>query len=290
MPGTMILNWIAELVPFKVPPRLPVTTAPMHAPAPKDMPADDWKVLLRAVKHRLQCSVAEPVAKTRNELLDCVAALDKLQGALQQEVGRRQRLDHALLEAQTALAQARAQLQCTQAGERLARHLATHDPLTTLPNRRSFRERLDGALSPEPSERQALAVMYIDLDGFKPINDRHGHGIGDEVLRIVALRLIHALRAKDMVSRLGGDAFACLVADWQDRDQLSRLGRRIFGAVAAPLSMGNVRVTVSPSIGIAMYPSHGLDPEQLMYSADAAMFRAKRGKSGYAFCESRICV
>ena len=132
--------------------------------------------------------------------------------------------------------------------------------------------------------------MYIDLDGFKPINDRHGHGIGDEVLRIVALRLIHALRAKDMVSRLGGDAFACLVADWQDRDQLSRLGRRIFGAVAAPLSMGNVRVTVSPSIGIAMYPSHGLEPEQLMYSTDAATFRAKRGKSGYAFCESRICV
>jgi diguanylate cyclase len=290
MPGSMILNWIGELVPFKVLPRLPVTAAPTQAPAPKDMPADDWKVLLRAVKHRLQCSVAEPVADTRDQVLDCMAALEQLQRALQQEVARRQGLEHALLEAQMALAQTRAQLQFTQAGERLAHHLATHDPLTTLPNRRSFRERLDRALSPESPQRQALALMYIDLDGFKPINDRHGHGIGDEVLRIVALRLTHALRAKDMVSRLGGDEFACLVTGWQDRDQLSRLARKIFAAVAAPLSVGHVRVTVSPSIGIAMYPNHGLDPEQLMHSADAAMFRAKRGKSGYAFCESRIGV
>ena len=290
MPGSMILNWIAELVPFKLPPWSPVATTPVQAPAPKGQPTDDWNVLLRAVEYRLQRSVAEPADDTRSQVLDCVAALDHLQGALQQEVGRRHRLEVALLEAQSALARTLAQLQRTQAGERLALHLATHDPLTTLPNRSSFRERLDRALSPDTSQRQALAVMYIDLDGFKPINDRHGHGIGDEVLRIVALRLFHAVRAKDMVSRLGGDEFACLVADWQDREQLSRLACKVFNAIAAPMSVGSVRVTVLPSIGIAMYPTHGRDPEQLLHGADAAMYRAKRGKSGYAFCESRIGV
>jgi len=286
----MNLSWIAELVPFKAPPSTTADTAtvPAKRSAAQEMPLDDWHVLLRAVKARLQRSVAEPSAlEVRRQVLDCAAALDQLEAALHHEAERRRRLEHELCEAQTALAQTRAQLHGTQAGERLARHLAAHDPLTSLPNRGCFQERLDRALSRERSPRQALAVMYIDLDGFKPINDRHGHGIGDEVLRIVALRLTHAVRAKDMVSRLGGDEFACLVSDWQDRDQLSRLACKMFDAVSAPLSVGSVRVTILPSIGIAMYPTHGLDPGQLMHSADAAMYRAKHGRSGYAFCESR---
>jgi diguanylate cyclase len=259
---------------------------------PPGMPMEDWYVLLRAVKARLRRSVGVPAAsaKVRSDVLDCVAALDQLELALQYETGRRQRLEHELQQARAELEQTLAQLQGTQAGERLARHLATHDPLTKLPNRSCFRDRLACALSVEGSQRQALAVMYIDLDGFKPINDRHGHGIGDEVLRIVGLRLGHALRAKDLVSRLGGDEFGCLVADWQDREQLSRLACKMFDAVAAPLSVGSTRVTVVPSIGIALYPTHGLDPEQLMHSADAAMVRAKRSRSGYAFSDSRIGV
>jgi diguanylate cyclase (GGDEF)-like protein len=104
----------------------------------------------------------------------------------------------------------------------------------------------------------------------------------------VALRLTHAVRAKDLVSRLGGDEFACLVADWQDREQLSKLACKMFDAIAAPLSVGSIRATVLPSIGIAMYPTHGLDSQQLISNADAAMYRAKRAQSGYAFCESRI--
>lgn len=289
----MNMSWIAELVPFKAPARMPVhsATVQVRPPMAPDMPPDDWYVLLHAAQARLQRSVAEaavPPVELHGDALDCAAVLEQLEAALQHETVRRQRLEHDLCEAQTALAQTRAQLHGTQAGERLARHLAAHDPLTSLPNRSCFRERLDRALSLERSQRQALAVMYIDLDEFKLINDRHGHGIGDEVLRIVALRLTHAVRAKDMVSRLGGDEFACLVAHWQDRDQLSRLACKMFDAVAAPLIGGNVRVTVSPSIGIAMYPTHGLDPEQLMHSADAAMYHPKHGKSGYAFCESRI--
>jgi diguanylate cyclase (GGDEF)-like protein len=289
----MNLPWIAELLPFKALARVPVAIAasPKPQPPPSDIPVDDWNDLLRAVKARLQRCVADPAARAvevRSEVLDCVAALDYLQAAaLLHDGGRRQQLEHDLLEATTALTQTQAQLRGTQAGERLARHLATHDPLTTLPNRSCFRERLDRALSLERSQRQALAVMYIDLDGFKPINDRHGHGVGDEVLRIVALRLLHAVRAKDMISRLGGDEFACLVADWQDREQLSRLACKVFDAVAAPLTVGSIRVSVLPSIGIAMYPTHGLNTEPMMRSADAAMYRAKRSRSGYAFCEGR---
>lgn len=290
MLGSMNLSWIAEDALFKLPPQLSVVASPQHPPAPDGAPMDDWNVLLRAVKDRLQRSVDDPAADTsdtRIQVLECVAALEQLQQTLQQEGERRQRLEQELFEMQAALARIRAQLHGSQAGERLARHLARHDPLTTLPNRSSFLERLDQALSLERSPRHTLAVMYIDLDGFKPINDRHGHGIGDEVLRIVALRLIHAVRAEDVVSRLGGDEFACLVADWQDREQLARLARKMFDAVAAPLSVGSIRTTVLPSIGIAMYPADGLDSEQLMHNADAAMYRAKGMKSGHAFCESR---
>jgi diguanylate cyclase len=97
------------------------------------------------------------------------------------------------------------------------------DPLTSLPNRSCIRERPDWALSLARSQRQTLAVTHIDLDGFKPINDRYGYGFDDGVPRIVGLRLTHAVRARDRVSRLGGDEFACLVADWQDKVLLSRL-------------------------------------------------------------------
>jgi hypothetical protein len=193
----MNTSWIAEHLPFKASPGLPQATVTLQPTAPNGVPMDDWSVLLRALKGKLQQGSADPDFDSGRHVLDSVSALEQLQAALQHEDERRQRLEQQLLQTQTALAQTRAQLHGTQAGERLARHLAAHDPLTSLPNRSCFRERLDRALSLERSQRQALAVMYIDLDGFKPINDRHGHGIGDEVLRIVALRLTHAVRAKD---------------------------------------------------------------------------------------------
>jgi diguanylate cyclase (GGDEF)-like protein len=260
---------------------------------------DDWHEMLQAVKARLRLSVAtpgpvsgdtpihEPSRGLQAAVFDCLAALDQLQEVLRQEGNHRLCLERDLDEMRAALAQTRVKLQGTQAGERRARHLAQHDPLTALPNRSFFRARLERTLSLDGAQRQALAVMFIDLDAFKPINDRHGHGIGDEVLRIVALRLSHAVRAEDTVSRLGGDEFACLVAGWHDRAQLSRLASKMFDAVAAPLSVGELRLTVLPSIGIAMYPRDGLGPDELLTNADAAMYRAKRGQSGFAFSEDR---
>ena len=201
---------------------------PSHTPPPgatPDIAVEDWADLLCAVKARLQLTVGEQLAalpesqaqdtvdRVRATVLECVEALDQLHLAQTQELSRHQRLELDVFDARTALAQARAELVGTQVQERLARHLAQHDSLTSLPNRSFFRERLDQALIHAEPQRQALAVLYLDLDGFKPINDAYGHATGDELLKIVAARLNQSVRAEDMVSHLGGDEFACLLSD-----------------------------------------------------------------------------
>ena len=257
----------------------------------------DWNGMLDAVKARLRLIVDEapqaagaqpqPTAahRTRSGVLECVDALDLLHATLRRELDRRQRLELEVFDAQAALALARAELAGTQVGERQARHLAAHDALTSLPNRSRFRERLEQALGPNRPAHGGVSVLYLDLDGFKPINDLHGHAVGDEVLRIIAMRLTRAVRADDMVSRLGGDEFACLVVDRLDRQQLSRLARKIFDAVSAPLTVVDLRLTVTPSIGIATYLGESAEPDALLQRADAAMYRAKRAQCGIAFCE-----
>lgn len=258
----------------------------------------DWNELLDAAKARLRLSAAEmsqaagphsqpqPTAaqRTRSGVLECVDALDQLHATLRQELGRRQGLELEVFDAQATLAQARAELAGTQAGERQARHLAAHDALTSLPNRSRFRERLDLALGPDRPVQGGISVLYLDLDGFKPINDLHGHAVGDEVLRIIAMRLTRAVRAEDVVSRLGGDEFACLVVDRLDR-QLTRLAGKLFDAVSAPLTVGELRLSVTPSIGIATHWGEGAEPDALLQRADAAMYRAKRAQCCIAFCE-----
>jgi diguanylate cyclase (GGDEF)-like protein len=239
----------------------------------------EWELLLSAVRTRLSLTAGAAPA-----VLDCVHDLGLLQGMLAHDLGRFQQLELDLFDTRTALAQARAELDGTRAGEQRARHLAQHDSLTLLPNRSHFRERLDDALglSDHPL-RQPLAVLYLDLDGFKPINDRHGHDAGDELLRIVAARLSRAVRAGDMVSRLGGDEFACLLADLPGRQQLCQLACKLFDAVSAPVKVGKLQLTVRPSIGIAICPTDGATTDALLKSADAAMYAAKRDRTGYAF-------
>ena len=277
----------------------PLTRAPMPSVS-SDVAVAEWDDLLSAVRIRLRQTVGEPVApapepitrdaagQVQTSVLECVLALDQLHTTLTHELGRRRQLERKVLDAQTALAQARAELAGTQAGERRARHLALHDRLTSLPNRSFFRERLDYALAHAEPRRQALAVLYLDLDGFKPINDVHGHDAGDELLRAVALRLTRAVRAEDMVSRFGGDEFACLLDGMPPgRVQLVRLACKLLDAVSAPLKVGRLNLTVRPSIGIAMCPSDGETAEVLLKNADTAMFRAKRQQSGYAFFDQR---
>lgn len=171
------------------------------------------------------------------------------------------------------------QLQGLQAGEQLAHHLATHDPLTALPNRSGLCEQFERALSRAGALGQMLAVMHIDLGNLVSVLPSAEH----ELLRIVARRLSHTLGVRDVLGRLGGEAFAGLVAGAEDRAQLSRLASQMLHAVAAPMTLGELRLTLRPSIGIAMHPMHGLRPEQLLHSADVAMYNARRAHTGHAF-------
>jgi diguanylate cyclase (GGDEF)-like protein len=175
------------------------------------------------------------------------------------------------------------ELTSAQEREKRARYLAFHDDLTALPNRRFFRERLDLALRDEGAGVPPLAVLYLDLDGFKTLNDLYGHGTGDEFLSTVARRLSHALRAEDLVSRLAGDEYACLISGVSSRKRLQQLAATLFHAVSVPFKIGALELTVRPSIGIAVYPSDGSTTDELMKAADSAMYMAKRQKSSYEF-------
>jgi diguanylate cyclase len=223
--------------------------------------------------------------RTHAMAVECVAALHQLQAAMAVDRTDRRRLERELGDARAALARAQLDFEDSQAGELHARHLALHDELTKLPNRRHCRERLDEALALAAARRTTAALMFLDLDGFKEINDRHGHEAGDEVLRIVAARLMRAVRAEDIVCRLGGDEFVCLPSGPLGGPQLAHLASKLFDAVSAPLTLNNLHLKVQPSIGVAIFPIHADNTEALLKAADAAMYRAKLHHVGFAFAE-----
>lgn len=257
-----------------------------------DVALDDWPDLLDAVKARLRQTVAGHAPQPsmgaaaflhiQAGVLDCAAALDQLQATLAHELGRCRQRDQDLRTTQAALAQARAELAGTRAEALRVRHLALHDSLTGLPNRSFFRERLQWALS-QAGPAPPWALLRVNLDGFKAINDTHGHATGDALLRIVAARLARVVRAEDMMSRLGSDEFGCLPCGWPEQEQLVRLARRLFNAVSAPLTCDPLQLCVQPSIGIALYPGDGESADDLLAHADAAMLRARQQGGGHAF-------
>ena len=191
------------------------------------------------------------------------------------------RRENAFLRAM--LAKAQEELTGAQKREKRSRYLALHDDLTTLPNRRFFLERLGDALGNQDSRPSDLAVIYLDLDGFKALNDVHGHAAGDALLSLIATRLAHALRAEDLVSRLGGDEYACLITGVSCRKRLQDIALTLFEAVTAPFQIGALALSVRPSIGVAMCPLDGTTVDALMHAADAAMYGAKRNRSSFAF-------
>jgi diguanylate cyclase (GGDEF)-like protein/PAS domain S-box-containing protein len=164
-----------------------------------------------------------------------------------------------------------------QAEESLT-HQALHDSLTALPNRVLFMQRLEQALQAARQTATSLAVLAIDLDGFKEINDTLGHQVGDQVLQEVAGRMRGALRVSDMVARLGGDEFAVLLPT-ADVVTAARLARVLRQAVAQPLTLAEQTVQVGASVGSAVCPDHGHAAATLLSVADAAMYRAKRGRA-----------
>src|SRR5439155_4338594 len=163
------------------------------------------------------------------------------------------------------------------------RHQATHDGLTSLPNRTLLFESLDEAIRQARETESRLALLVMDLDRFKEVNDTLGHHFGDMLLKQVAFRLRHQMRENDTVARLGGDEFAMLLVDVEDANVAARLARNILNALEQPFVVEEQVLEVGASIGISLFPDHGTDARMLLRRADTAMYRAKQAQSGYSF-------
>ncbi len=166
-------------------------------------------------------------------------------------------------------------------------HAAFHDALTGLPNRALFYDRLEYGLGQAARHGWTLAVMFVDLDDFKIINDTYGHDVGDSILQIIAGRLKENIRSEDTVSRLGGDEFLYLLMEVQDEQDITLIAQNIIKSIQTPCDIKKPDVSVSlivkASIGIAVFPRNGTTAEILIKSADTAMYQAKRTKTGYVF-------
>ena len=185
--------------------------------------------------------------------------------------------------------------------EEHTRHLAEHDFLTDLPNRVLFLDRLNQALATARRRRTRVALMFVDLDRFKQVNDSLGHQAGDAVLKELAVRMSRCVRSVDTVSRHGGDEFVILLADIRGADQAAHVAATVMHAVARPIALdraqshpdgqglGGSEVSISASIGIAMFPGDGDDPETLLKHADIAMYHAKQaGRNALQFFSSEM--
>jgi diguanylate cyclase (GGDEF)-like protein len=175
--------------------------------------------------------------------------------------------------------------------EERARVLAFHDALTGLPNRLLFNDRLRLALSQADRHHRKLAVLFVDLDRFKLINDSLGHSLGDILLRQVADRLITTVRHSDTVARLGGDEFTLLLPELHGPEDAARTARKILRTIRKPFSLEGREVFATPSIGIAMFPEDGEDVDTLLKNADTAMYRAKdEGRDNFQLYTSAMNV
>jgi len=163
------------------------------------------------------------------------------------------------------------------------RHMAYHDSLTGLPNRELFERTLTEQLAEAARKRERLAVLFVDLDGFKAVNDTVGHAEGDSVLREVAARLAALVRSGDFVARIGGDEFLILLPDVKSLDEALAASGRVLKGLQVAWVAGGHSFHLSASVGVALYPDHGRDSDSLLRSADRAMYEAKsRGKGRYA--------
>jgi two-component system cell cycle response regulator len=161
--------------------------------------------------------------------------------------------------------------------------MALHDSMTGLPNRDLFDDRLVHAIALAKRHGWTLAVMFLDLDRFKFINDTHGHAAGDRILKEVAKRLLQHSRDEDTVCRNGGDEFLYLLMNPQNNENIERIAKTLLKTIGQPIDMGDIQPVIKASIGIAVYPDNGITGEQLIRNADIAMYRAKKSMIGYAF-------
>jgi len=163
-------------------------------------------------------------------------------------------------------------------------HLARHDVLTNLPNRTLLDDRMAQAIALALRNGTRLAVLFVDVDGFKHINDSLGHAIGDALLQAVATRLLACVRGSDTVARRGGDEFVIVLSQLEHADAASLIAEKVLASVAVPTVLANHVLHVTASVGVSLYPDDGEEAEALLHAADAAMYHAKeRGRNNYQF-------
>jgi diguanylate cyclase (GGDEF)-like protein len=218
------------------------------------------------------CKENEAVTRRIQDAAEKLAAVNQ---ALRIEIRDRTMVDH--------------QLAAAVEQEEGARNAALHDSLTGLPNRTLFKDRLEHGIAQAKRHRWILAVMFVDLDNFKSINDTYGHQAGDAVLQTVAMRLKHHTRSDDTVSRYGGDEFLYLLTQLHEQKDIAMIAAKILKTIQAPCNVSVRDVMVNPSleasIGISVFPRDGATASALIKRADEAMYGAKEDKSGYAFAQ-----
>ncbi len=172
-----------------------------------------------------------------------------------------------------------------------AQHLADHDALTGLPNRRLLEDRLTQALALSQRNNKQTAVMFVDLDRFKPINDTLGHAVGDRLLKEISNRLVNQLRVGDTVCRIGGDEFIVVLPELKRAGDVAQVAQKVIDQLSQPVRVDERELVVSCSVGIAVFPDDGRDAETLIRNADAAMYHAKElGRANYQFFTEKMNI
>ena len=247
--------------------------------------ADDLSSVNAGLKRELQDPDVSPGVENalekseavESKVQDASEALSLVNEALKEEVRERHVLD--------------AQLRTvTKQGDE-ARHASLHDPLTGLPNRALFNDRLEHGLAVAKRNGLRFAVMFLDLDDFKTINDTHGHDVGDLVLQMIAGRLKDTTRDDDTVCRHGGDEFLYILMEIENEHDIAIVAEKIIKAVQVPCDIRVrdicLKLSINPSIGISIFPKDGTTSDALLDVADKAMYRAKHNRTGYSFAGDR---
>jgi diguanylate cyclase (GGDEF)-like protein len=218
----------------------------------------------------------------------CADDLQQVADNLARGVDEVKAVEQALSRSRAALADSEAALEASRCAERMASQVAMHDQKTGLPNRTLFDDRLAQAIAGAERHGWTLAVMFLDLDRFKLVNDTHGHAAGDAVLTVVAQRLMRHARDEDTVCRNGGDEFLYLLINPGNRKNVARIAGLVRQAIGSPIDVDAVQFAITPSIGIALYPDNGRIGQTLIAQADVAMYRAKRSLSTCEFFEPEM--
>ncbi|GLK87670.1 sensor domain-containing diguanylate cyclase [Pseudomonas turukhanskensis] len=226
---------------------------------------------IQTLKHDRSIALQQADREKTARLSQIQASADELKRAVQLRTAE-------LAEANTQLAEANQQL---REREQALQHAAFHDPLTDLPNRRYLIERVETSLADASRRQESVALLLVDLDHFKPINDRHGHDAGDLMLRTIGQRLREHVRSNDMVARLGGDEFAIVISGPEAEQHAQEIAVRLLTELARPVLYGANNLAVTISIGAALFPQHAKQFAGLYKAADEALYQAKsQGRSG----------